>query len=186
MTANFSTYVTYSADTSYHLYSTVLVDGSAIIHPSEYCNLSGVTHFGTATNVLNGTGGSVYGPRLSPSSYISVSNPQDIIGSPGVEYPESADGEITCSAIGTFYSSSPGGNVEIAVSSFVFDYNLNGQCKYNATCSGTCTEDGRVTPASTWLNNICPAYLFCVDAVELGVCLGGLCAAKTVDPHLCT
>lgn len=112
MTPAFSSYVTYSVDSSNNIYSTVLVDGSANIHTSEYCSIPyGTTHKGMAYNKLGSTGGAVYGPGVCPSCYISVSNSQQIAADQGVIYVENDEEDVQCSDIGIFWSSGGSQNV---------------------------------------------------------------------------
>lgn len=104
MTSNFSTYVSASEDSNGVLHATVTVDGTAIIHPSEYCNISGVHHQGQVYNNFNNNGGWTYGPYLSPYSYISESSTEDITGIPGVIYYDDFATGIYCTAVGDIYA----------------------------------------------------------------------------------
>ena len=71
---------------------------------SRYCNISGAYHRGVVTNILNGVGGQLWGPEITPSAYISVVNPQDIIGQPGIIYVNSTIGEVICSFLGALFN----------------------------------------------------------------------------------
>lgn len=104
MTYDYSSYDTNSFDST-HIYVTAVVDGSATcnnIH-IESLNCSAVTHQGQVYVELGNTGGWVYGPKVNPNNYISVSNAQSITPTPGAEYTLNADGAVFCSAAGTVF-----------------------------------------------------------------------------------
>jgi hypothetical protein len=110
MTSEYSTYTTGSAGSitsitaSSYLYVNVVVDGTAIIHPSEYCNIGNATHRGVATNTLGGVTSQVWGAPVTPSGYISVSNQQQLLTVPGVIYINSSVGEVICSFLGALFN----------------------------------------------------------------------------------
>jgi hypothetical protein len=103
MSPNYSTYVTYSIDSNHNIFSAAVVDGSTtgeIPFPT-------VKHQGRVYNKLGSANGWVYGPMQPAASYISITNTQEIINAqPGVNYPNSMEGDINCSIAGLFFSSS--------------------------------------------------------------------------------
>lgn len=103
MTPQYSEYDTFSGDMSNHIYTTVVVDGYTTIHPSPYCNINNTYHTPCATNVLNGTGGQICGARVSPASYLSLSNAQQIVAVPGVAYVMTESAMVLCSAVGSIF-----------------------------------------------------------------------------------
>ncbi len=103
MTPEYEAYASVSVSGT-TIYTSATIQGYAVIQPSAGCSLNGVTHQGQAYNMLSTTGGWVYGPSQCPSCFISVSNNQSIVASPGVTYPFTWDGLVHCSKAGTFFS----------------------------------------------------------------------------------
>jgi hypothetical protein len=108
MTPEYSSYVTVSYDADYNIYSTAGVDGYTSIGNTEYCPISGVTHRGDVCNTLGGVGGCSASGGVPPASYLGWTNPQEIVGVPGVIYLDSVTVEVICSAVGDIYSSGGG------------------------------------------------------------------------------
>jgi hypothetical protein len=106
MTPAYSTYNTLSMShttSTVYLNSNVVVDGTTYIVASRYCNLSGAYHRGVVTNILNGVGGQLWGPEITPSGYISVTNPQEFIWT-GIIYANTTVGEVLCSFLGALFN----------------------------------------------------------------------------------
>lgn len=127
----------------------VTVQGYAEIEPSAGCDLEGVTHQGRAYNLLSTTGGWVDGPKVSPSSYISVTNSQTIPATPGVSYPFTWNGEVYCSEDGVFFAAAGGGNLELpTISGPNTFWTFNGQSPSGYATSITLTSSGGA--GTTW------------------------------------
>jgi hypothetical protein len=188
MTPSYSTYTTISVDQNNNLYSTVVVEGSAIIHPSPYCNISGTTHRGQVYNQLGSTGGTVFGPFVSPSGYISVSNPQVIVGVPGVVYTNTTEADILCSGVGTIFNG--GGRIfhryGIQLSAYIFNGLSTGRCTWVPTCAGKCSSPHTTNTFDgvRWTNG---PYKQCADLTRDGACWDyrPLCYGKSA-PGICT
>jgi len=71
--------------------------------------MSVATHHVGAENVLNGAAHWSYSTNGCPSCYFSVTNNEQIVGTPGVNYPFTADGVAICSIVGQFFGSSVNG-----------------------------------------------------------------------------
>lgn len=194
MTSEYSSYISYSTNPDLNnpntatVYSTVVVDGYAAIHTSEYCQIApGTTHHGYVSNVLGSTGGGLSGPNVCPGCYISVSNSQQIAADAGVIYIEDSEATILCSAIGDIFSSVGTPKLRLALGSFQLRIVQNGVCYYFPTCTGTCTETGRSDAEDQWPGDLCPLYQFCADLVVNGVCDNGICSGNSIfNPNICT
>ena len=60
------------------------------------CNPPGITHTPSAYNKLSTVGGWVSGNPVCPTCYAYVENDQTIQATPGVSYPWSYEGRVTC------------------------------------------------------------------------------------------
>ena len=134
MTPEYSTYTTFALDQSLHIYSTFAVDGTTIIGNTEYCNISGTTHRGSAYNKLGSVGGTIYSPPVPPASYLGVSNPQEIVGVPGVVYVDSTQGYVICSSVGTLFSASLNISIKIGITDFILEGWDTNNCTYMMYC----------------------------------------------------
>jgi hypothetical protein len=105
MTPEYSSYLTWSLDSNNVIYSTAVVDGSTIVHTSEYCSISpSVYHQASIKNTLGSVGGTYeYSPRTAPAGYISLSDAQDLPSVPSDVYNDSIVIYVGCSAIGQLY-----------------------------------------------------------------------------------
>jgi hypothetical protein len=102
MTPQYSAYLNHAVDAS-HIYATGVVDGSTLCDPN--CP-PGAMHTGKVYLQLGSSGGSwVYGNRVTPPTYLSVSNSRTINATPGVVYPESDTKNVNCSIVGNFFNS---------------------------------------------------------------------------------
>lgn len=104
MTKSYSVYYSSSNPKGNLISTSVTVDGSSGGVCPFGCGCSGVTHTPRAYNKINTTGGYVNGPSGPYNSYISATNNQQIVGVPGVIYPFTYEGDIICSAVGTFFT----------------------------------------------------------------------------------
>jgi hypothetical protein len=141
MTGNtYSSYVTYGLSASnaagpYTITKTVLVDGSATIHPSPYCNLSGTFHYGVVTNTLGSATGSTWGPHVCPACYISVQNTLQIAGALDITYLDDFSASADCSFAGTLFSSiRGGGNIKLGATNFILENWDASNCYYMRWC----------------------------------------------------
>jgi hypothetical protein len=159
MTPRYSSYTSNSVDNNNYIYATIGVDGYTSIGNTEYCNITGTTHRPEIYNMLNTTGGYYFGSSVSPASYISFSNTQDIIGQPGVEYPLNDWAAIICSAVGTIYNSGGGGDGFISLHRTTYKYGsiLNNVCTFNVYCINTTHICG---PDSVTVQGPCPYTYF--------------------------
>jgi hypothetical protein len=190
MTPFYDTYTTISVDASYNLYSTAVVEGSAAIHPSQYCNTSGTSHRGQVNNQLGTVSRYVFGPWVSPSSYISVANPLETPATPGIDYINTTDSFITCSAVGQIFT---GGGIlshtfSIRLSAYIFNGLSSGRCTFVPTCAGKCTSQF-TTPLdpTTGLCFLKGPWFQCADLLKDGKCwlYRTICYDKT-NPGICT
>jgi hypothetical protein len=135
MSPSYSTYTSLSLDSSLHIYTTVVVDGSTVIHQSEYCNIGGATHKGSVYNKLGSTGGWVYGPPVPPAQYFAVTNPQEIIGVPGVVYTDTTQADVLCSFVGGLFNSGPGNSlIKIGIANYILESWDSTNCTYMLYC----------------------------------------------------
>jgi hypothetical protein len=99
-----------------NLYTTVLMDGSTSGDPSAGCNYPTATHTPEAYNMLNSTGGWVYGTAGYMTSYITVQNDQQVAVVLGGNYTWTTEGEVVCSVFGDFYDVYyPGMDISVVV-----------------------------------------------------------------------
>jgi hypothetical protein len=134
MHPNYDTYSTQTIDSNDNIVSTVVVEGSTSVGQSSTCHLGSVTHLPGVSNVINGQGGWVYGSRVSPTTYISLSNPQDIIGVPGIVYVDNFSASVDCSAVGFIFASSFSINIRIATTNYHFTGLEGISCVYLIDC----------------------------------------------------
>ena len=115
MTPEYSTYNSSSFDSSDHIYSSVSVDGYTLMGNTEYCPAAKTAiHTPRAYNVLSTMGGWINGNGAPAASYISVTNPEEIVGIPGVVYYNVMQTRVICSDVGSFYSAYVSDYAEIA------------------------------------------------------------------------
>jgi hypothetical protein len=108
LTPHFSVYTSVTRDGK-NIYTSVTMQGYASIGSSAGCNMSTATHHVGAENVLNGTAHWSYSPNGCPSCSFSVTNNEQIVGTPGVNYPFTYEGDAICSMVGQFFTSSGNG-----------------------------------------------------------------------------
>lgn len=148
MGQGYSSYTNYSADANNDLFVTAVVDGSTNcnnIPPGWNCAL--IHHSGKVRVVFNGVQTESDGPRVTPNSYISVSNTGTVTNAqPGDNYSESTSSEIWCSVAGLIFQEDGGAIIGLRYSAYKFasPYGKDG-CLWNATCSGTCSVPGYIT-----------------------------------------
>ncbi|MGH9698260.1 MAG: hypothetical protein ACRD5R_18025 [Candidatus Acidiferrales bacterium] len=189
MTPEYSSYSTFSSDTGSDIAVSAVVDGYTEIHLSEYCQIPpGTTHQGRVYNVVNNVGGWSYGPTVSPSSYISLTNGQDIPADPGYVYDGDIEFLVYCTAVGDIFTQNPFDyKVELDTSSWTSQGQTSPPCYYTPNCKGTCTPPTRkISP----IGSSCPMYEDCVDiaVTEMGttVCEFSLCVADSKKRDNCT
>lgn len=183
-----SSYVTYTTDGNY-IYTTVVTEGQVIY------SLEGMQHtyyaYNQLTNTATGlrTGGmDTQGPT---ANYVSVVNDQDMgpSGDQAVEF--DYDSEVDCPIMGDFYNIGSDLTFTIALSSFWLQDQTASECTYFPSCTGTCTDDGRISSPNGWPLDVCPSFLFCAELVlhvypSANVCLGGICKSKLYNSNICT
>ena len=91
--------------------TTVSTQGYATVVPGPGCPMGSATHKAQALNTLGSTGGSEYGPPSCANCYLSITNSQEIVGVPGVEYPWDSQGAAICSIVGQFWGGGGSSNI---------------------------------------------------------------------------
>jgi hypothetical protein len=158
LSPNFSIYTSISRDGK-KIYTSVTMQGYASVSPSAGCNMNSATHKAEAYNTIGGTGGPNYSGSSCPSCYYSVTNNQQIVGTPGVNYNFVWDGQAICSIAGTFFGNGGNGNVAgcvapstetTAVEATVFttetDFNQTISDSAGDTFNGSTVTEGNAAP----------------------------------------
>jgi len=141
MTKNYSSYETESQDGTGHIYSSVLIDGSATCEQTIECPCNSATHTPKSFNHLGSVGGWGSGTPQCVNCYLSYQNNESISATLGTDYLFQASTEVVCSIVGAFYNGFfPNLYISLADTTLqtVRD-NGNGICTTNPDCTGNIT-----------------------------------------------
>lgn len=153
MYPHYDVYASYSYDGT-NVHTSVVTDGYA----SGCCIPPSVTHQPVSYNWTGSVGSWDYGTPKCWTCYISTENDQTVAASEGDEVEFDSEGVVICSEVGTFYDSAETTQfLKIVVGSFKFNSLSGSTCNYFPTCTGTCTESGRISATTEWPGGVCPA-----------------------------
>ncbi|MGH9756803.1 MAG: hypothetical protein ACRD4M_03640 [Candidatus Acidiferrales bacterium] len=108
MTSDYSAYDSITTD-GVNIYVSETVDGTAGIHPSEYCKISpGTTHHGLTSITIGTTTTYASGSNVCPGCYISLTGSAQTPADVGVVYIIDPTGEVLCSAVGNIFDGGGG------------------------------------------------------------------------------
>jgi hypothetical protein len=187
MTRNYAAYNNISFDAT-HIYTQVLVDGSASCTPTPSCPCNTATHTPKAYNQIGSTGGWQSGSPTCVNCYISFQNNQSSLATPGVDQQFNGGGEIVCSIAGVFFSSFFGHKLGIRESAYLNGGIEGTRCLWIPTCTGKCTVNGWTSNANS--KGQCysgtNAYLQCYDGTVDGNCFTyrAICNSQAL-PGIC-
>jgi hypothetical protein len=187
MSPQYSSYDSESYDNT-NLYVNETVDGYTTIGNTEFCNISGTTHHAWVNNTLNGKGGWQAGPYVAPASYISFTNSQFIPAHPGVNYSNTIQAEVLCSAVGDIFGTpSSVFGYAIHLSAYIFSGLSNGRCTWTPTCAGACSSQHTTNTNSGGGCFTTGPYIQCADVTKDGKCWDyrTICYGKSA-PGLCS
>jgi hypothetical protein len=160
MIKNYSSYQTESTDGQGHIFTSVLVDGSATCEQTLECPCNSATHKPEALNQLGSVGGWGSGSAQCVSCYLSYQNNQSISASNGPEFLFQSATQVVCSIVGVFYAAEwPFGYISLAYTkekTTVDDQ--RGHCYSVPICSNTTTPRCVISPINEFGDPCHPAH----------------------------
>lgn len=176
MDPTYSSYEARSTDGT-RIYTSVVVDGAANCSQTIECNCQAV-HTPHAYNVIGSTGGWSAGGNYCPNCYITYTNKQSIVATPGVDYSFNGQAEVICSEAGVIYDYDFVEEVvRIAASNYIHNGDTSNSCIYDLSCpngnaEATCGDSPIYYEYGSKGPTSCLNYLHSYDLVIDGVCAG--------------
>jgi hypothetical protein len=158
MTPQYSSYASYTMDSSFNVYQTVVVDGQTTGSCTytytcgqygQQCTgtipgCSTAVHTPSIYNVIGSVGGWSTGPGQSPWTYMSYQTTVSANVQPGQEVQGRWEGKVACSSAGTLLDVIASPLISIKVATYALaTVNPNGTATYNLSCpAGTTSTCG--------------------------------------------
>jgi hypothetical protein len=167
---SFSVYTNASTSDGSDIYAEVVIDGSGYMTQSGACSgLPTIVHTSYTDTSLNGSdSGWVSGGGYCADCYISDSNAQDVLGTPGIDYEFDWDVQVSCNVGGTFFTEGGADYIRLADAFWTGKFPIGSACLYTQlACSPGTTP---TCPSGFGAFPSCPDYVRARTLVHNGVC----------------